>query len=80
MKEGGKRVEKGRTCHKITQGVLRFLLRSNSYFLIQLKFNLSEKICSSNQTENLFDVLNALFDGSYFDEIDFDEIDSSRSR
>ena len=58
----------------------RFLLRSNSYFFIQLKFNLSEKICSSNQTENLFDVLNALFDGSYFDEIDFDEIDSSRSR
>ena len=40
---------------------------SNSHFLIQLNFNLSEKICSSNQTENLFDILNALFDGSYFD-------------
>ena len=52
-----------------------FLLGSNSYFLIQLKFNLSEKICSRNQTENLFDV-----DGSYFDQIDFDEMDSSRSR
>ena len=56
------------------------LHEGNSYFLIQLKFNLSEKICSSNQTENLFEVLNALFDGSHFDKIDFDEIDSLRSR
>ena len=52
--------------------LLRFLLRSNSYFLIQLIFNLCEKCCSSNQTENLFDVLNALFDGIYLvNEIDF---------
>ena len=33
---------------------------SNSDFFIQLIFNLCKKICSS-----LFDVLNALFDGSY---------------
>ena len=41
-------------------------------FFIQLKFNLCEKICSGNQTENLFDVLNALLHGSYLaNEIDF---------
>ena len=50
----------------------RFLHRSHSYFSIQLKFNLFEKNCSSNQNENLFDVLNAFFDGSYMvNEIDF---------
>ena len=43
-----------------------------SYFFIHLKFNLCEKICSSNQTEILSDVLNAFFDGSYLvNEIDF---------
>ena len=40
---------------------------SNSYFFIQLKFNLCKTICSS-----LFDLLNALFDGSYLiNEINF---------
>ena len=47
-----------------------FLLHKNSYFLIQFKFNLCEKNCSSNQTDNLFDVINALFDG-LVNEIDF---------
>ena len=63
---------------KVTAGASSVAV--TAIFLIQLKFNLCENFCSSNQTENLFDVLNALFDGSYFDEIDFDEIDSSRGR
>ena len=43
----------------------QFKHHRNSCFLIQLKSNLCKKNCSSNQTEILFDALNALFDGSY---------------
>ena len=39
-----------------------------SYFAVTAIFNSTEKICSSNLTENLFDALNAFFDGSYFNE------------
>ena len=49
--------------HDCPGTISQVLHHNTSYFLIQLKFNLCEKICSSNQTENLFEVLIAQCDG-----------------